>query len=422
MAVRAEWNNLREVIMHRPGVEIDYAMLAPKPFLFERPYRTTEADREHEKLQRYLKEAGVRVKLLKDVVMEMFESSGKFREIFIEKVLKTVRYEGDRESVQREEKAFRDNISILDPSTLFNLLLIEPSVLLKPDGENGPDYPSVNSNLPLANLYFMRDQQAVSSNGIFFGRMRMKQRQKENSITEFIFRSLYEQKEQFSALTGEGYFEGGDFMPAGEYSIIGTGSRSNMEGALSFMNSGISGSREYLVVENPVYDFMEKEPHNQMINMHLDTYFNFVAKDAAATSPVLAKKAKASIYERVDGELHKTGSTTLAAYLKSRGVEIIPLSIAEQLSYASNFLTLKENHVLAVDSYRVLRRLISQNIFSPGTLAAIEHSTGADGGGSMFPRSKAAKDYGLDFVTANLSELTGGYGGAHCMTASILRT
>ena len=31
MSVRAEWNNLREVIMHRPGVEIDYAMLAPKP-------------------------------------------------------------------------------------------------------------------------------------------------------------------------------------------------------------------------------------------------------------------------------------------------------------------------------------------------------------------------------------------------------
>ncbi|EQD41920.1 arginine deiminase, partial [mine drainage metagenome] len=83
MSVRAEWNNLREVIMHRPGVEIDYAMLAPKPFLFERPYRTTEADGEHEKLQRYLKEAGVRVKLLKDMVMEMFESSGKFREIFI---------------------------------------------------------------------------------------------------------------------------------------------------------------------------------------------------------------------------------------------------------------------------------------------------------------------------------------------------
>ncbi|EQD40193.1 arginine deiminase, partial [mine drainage metagenome] len=71
----------------------------------------------------------------------------------------------------------------------------------------------------------------------------------------------------------------------------GTGSRSNMEGALSFMNSGISNSQEYLVVENPVYDFMEKEPHNQMINMHLDTYFNFVAKDVAVTSQPLAKKA-----------------------------------------------------------------------------------------------------------------------------------
>ncbi len=421
MSVRAEWNNLREVIMHRPGVEIDYAMLAPKPFLFERPYRTTMAVKEHEKLERYLKEAGVRVKLLKDVVMEMFETSGKFREIFLEKILKIVRYEGDKESVSREEKAFRDNISVLDPSTLFNLMLIEPSVLLKSEGETGPDYPSVNSNLPLANLYFMRDQQAVSNGGIFFGRMRMRQRQKENSITEFILRSVYENREQFKSISSSGYFEGGDFMPAGDYAIIGTGSRSDLDGALAFINSGISSAKEFLVVENPIYDFMEKERRDQMINMHLDTYFNFVSKDAAVTSPVLAKKAKGTIYSHSDGAPKKVSSTTLSAYLKSKGVEIIPLSIAEQLSYSSNFLTLKENHLLVVDSSKVLRKLISQNVFSPSTLAAIEHVLNVEGGSNMFPRSKASKDYGLDFVTANLSELTGGYGGAHCMTASIIR-
>ncbi|MCL4452141.1 MAG: arginine deiminase family protein [Candidatus Thermoplasmatota archaeon] len=421
MSVRTEWNNLREVIMHRPGVEIDYAMLAPKPFLFERPYKTTMAVKEHEKLERYLKEAGVRVKLLKDVVMDMFESSGKFREIFLDKILKIVRYEGDKESVAREEKAFRDNISVLDSSTLFNLMLIEPSVLLKSEGENGPDYPSVNSNLPLANLYFMRDQQAVSNGGIFFGRMRMRQRQKENSITEFILRSVYENREQFKSINGSGYFEGGDFMPAGDYAIIGTGSRSDLDGALAFINSGISSAKEFLVVENPIYDFMEKEPRDQMINMHLDTYFNFVSKDAVVTSPVLAKKAKGTIYSHSDGVPKKVSTTTLSAYLKSKGVEIIPLSIAEQLSYSSNFLTLKENHLLAVDSSKVLRKLISQNVFSPSTLAAIDHVMNVEDGSNMFPRSRAAKDYGLDFVTANLSELTGGYGGAHCMTASIIR-
>jgi arginine deiminase len=421
MSVRAEWNNLREVIMHRPGVEIDYAMLAPKPFLFERPYRTTMAVREHEKLERYLKEAGVRVKLLKEAVMELFESSGKFRQIFLDKVLNTVRYEGDKESVKREGKTFRDNISVLDPSTLFNLMLIEPSVLLKSGGETGPDYPTVISNLPLANLYFMRDQQAVSDKGIFFGHMRMRQRQRENSITEFILRSLYENKEQFKSLGNSGYFEGGDFMPAGEYALIGIGSRTNLDGALSFINSGISAANEYFVVENPIYEFMEKEPRDQMINMHLDTYFNFVSKDAAVTSPLLAKRAKGTVYIRQDGEIKEHACTTLSAYLKSKGVEIIPLSISEQLSYSSNFLTLKENHVLAVDSSRVLRKLISQNVFSASTLAAIDHEMNTEGINYMFPRSKTARDYGIDFVTANLSELTGGYGGAHCMTASIIR-
>ncbi len=55
---------------------------------------------------------------------------------------------------------------------------------------NSLKYPTVDSNLPLANLYFMRDQQAVSS-GILMGRMRMRQRDAEPEIMEFIFKDIY---------------------------------------------------------------------------------------------------------------------------------------------------------------------------------------------------------------------------------------
>ena len=62
----------------------------------------------------------------------------------------------------------------------MNLLLsAEKFLILKKINQSDPGYPTIYSNLPLANLYFMRDQQAVSSNGIIIGNMRMSQRARE---------------------------------------------------------------------------------------------------------------------------------------------------------------------------------------------------------------------------------------------------
>ena len=61
--VNAEFDTLREVIMHRPGPEIEYAMLAPKQFLFERPFRSRDALKENEALESILRENGVKVSI-----------------------------------------------------------------------------------------------------------------------------------------------------------------------------------------------------------------------------------------------------------------------------------------------------------------------------------------------------------------------
>lgn len=421
MTVKAEWDRLREVLIHRPGVEIDYAMLAPKPFLFERAYRTNVAIREHEKLERYLKEAGVRVRLLKTAVVELFGKSDEFRKTFTEKVIDTVKFNGDKSSTAIEAKNFRKNLDVLDPETMFNILLLEPTVILSHQSANEPDYPSINSNLPLANLYFMRDQQVSSSNGIYIGRLKKKQRQKENSITEFILRALYAKTEDFDRIGPKGYFEGGDFIPSGDFAYIGIGNRTNLEGAMNFMKSSVAGFKEFVVVENPVYDFMEDMDPDTMVNMHLDTYFNLPGKDLAVTSPELANKAKCSIYHKEGSEVTLSSKTSLGEFLKSNGINIIPLSIAEQMSYSSNFLTFRNNQILAVDSRSVLKRLMSENIFQPKIQKILEREIQKAGNEKLFPNSQPVKEYGIDFISANLSEITGGYGGAHCMTASIRR-
>ena len=421
MAVRAEWDRLREVLIHRPGVEIDYAMLAPRPFLFERAYRTNVAIREHEKLERYLKEAGVRVRLLKTAVVELFAKSSEFRKTFTEKVLDTVKFDGDKSSSALEAKNFRKNLEVLDPETMFNILLLEPTVILSHQSANEPDYPSINSNLPLANLYFMRDQQVSSSNGIYIGRLKKKQRQKENSITEFILRALYGNDEDFDRIGPKGYFEGGDFIPSGDFAYIGIGNRSDIEGAMDFMKSQVANFREFVLVENPVYDFMEDMDPDTMVNMHLDTYFNLPGKDIAVTSPELANKAKCSLYYKNGSEIILSSKTTLSEFLKSKDIDILPLSIAEQMSYSSNFLTFRNNQILAVDSRSVLKRLMSEKVFPDKIQRILEHEIQKTGNEKLFPNSQSVKEYGIDYISANLSEITGGYGGAHCMTASVKR-
>ena len=70
MEIKSEWGRLSKVIMHRPGTEITYAMLAPKPFLFERPFNYSIAIKEHQSLENVLKENGVHVDLLENLIVD----------------------------------------------------------------------------------------------------------------------------------------------------------------------------------------------------------------------------------------------------------------------------------------------------------------------------------------------------------------
>ena len=418
MRSRAEWEPLKDVMMHRPSIEIEYAMLAPKPFLFERVFSFRDAIREHESLEKILKDNGVNVLLLENELIKKADSSNEFRKKLEEKVLSLVNFYGTKEEVQKAKEELILNIEKIDSKTLVDYLILEPSINLKNDLQNNSEYPTVYSNIPLANLYFMRDQQAVADNGLIVGNMKRQQRSKEPEITEFTFRHVLNYHNPFK-VTGSGYFEGGDFMPAGEFALIGIGNRTNMDGALQAMSSGKLEFDEVGVVENQIYDFMGND---YMVNMHLDTYFNLPADGIAVTSKILAKKSKLHLYGRVSkGEYEFSEAMTLEEYLKAKGFNIIDLNPAEQLSYASNFLTVKDSRIIAVNTPTVLRRLINEKIFDPKTLQIVQEEFRKAGEEGIFPHRKVLIDFGIEVIEAELSELTGGYGGAHCMTAALNR-
>ncbi len=421
MRIKAEWHKLTKVMMHRPGTEIDYAMLSPRPFLFERPYKTRVAIEEHQELEETLKQNGVQVEILSDFILKKADADQSFRSALEKKVLSLVRFYGNIESAGAAQAELEKNLSLLDSSTLFKIMTLEPSIDLKLDVAEGLEYPTVYSNLPLANLYFMRDQQAVAPGGVLLGNMKRKQRMREPDITEFVLKEAFKEP-KLHRISGNGIFEGGDYMPADKFCMIGIGSRTNLDGAMQALASGYLQFEEVAIVENPIYDFMENLPKDPMVNMHLDTYFNLAGDGIAVGSEELMKKAKVTIYPgKLEEELKPMEETTLYDYLRAKNFNFINLGVSEQLSYSSNFLTVADRRIITVNVSNVLQRLLKEHVFPRNVEMEVIRDMEKKGEENLFPNRKEIKDLGIESIPVHLSELTGGYGGAHCMTASLER-
>ncbi|BAB59618.1 arginine deiminase [Thermoplasma volcanium GSS1] len=417
MRARSEWSPLREVMIHRPSIEIEYAMLAPRPFLFERVFSVKKAIEEHIRLEEILRENGIKVYRLEEEIIKKADYDANFRELLLNYVRSIVHFYGRIEDIRRAENEFAENIRQIDSKTLLDYLILEPSIDLKNDYENSGNYPTVYSNIPLANLYFMRDQQAVADSGVIIGNMKREQRKSESDITSFVLLNVFGETDAFK-MPQNAHFEGGDFMPAGDFAFIGTGSRTDYNGAFQALSSGKIDCDEVLVVENPKYEFSQED---NMVNMHLDTYFNLAGDGIAVTSTYLAKRAKARVYgKKSRSRYEKLSETNLYEYLKEKGFNFIDLTVPEQLAYSSNFLTISDRKIISVNVESVIKRLISQRAFDKSTEEVIKTELSKIGE-KIFPNRKEIKDFGIDFIDAELIELTGGYGGAHCMTATLNR-
>ncbi|EQD37197.1 arginine deiminase, partial [mine drainage metagenome] len=223
---RAEWDPLEEVLIHQPGIEMFFGLMEPYSFLYERAFRVDEATYEHAALEHALTEAGVTVRHLIHLAIEI----GARRPALVEEVrrhaLDLVRYSGPKEMVARARSAFRQNLDRFDGPTLFNILLLRPSVRLERHPGERVILPKVVLDTPLANLYFMRDQQALTPNGFVLGRMAKPQRRNEPILTGALLRAWG--AAMVTEIRSPGTFEGGDLIPpSGTRRWLGTGDRTN---------------------------------------------------------------------------------------------------------------------------------------------------------------------------------------------------
>jgi len=427
--VRAEWERLRRVAVHRPGIEMFFGLLEPYAALYERAFSRYEARREHDTLVRTLREEfGVRVLHLKETVLDAADSNPAVRRRLVDWAHENATIRGGRREVAEARRSMEQNADALDSLHFFTLLLLNPVI------EVGSGHPRrgvdvrIMGQEPLANLYFMRDQQAATDCGLVVARPAKRQRSREPEITRFLWDILG--IPVAGTVQEPGTFEGGDFMPMGEFALVGTGDRTNRAGVCQFLGCA-PGFDEIGVVRQPGHPLIPGDRPDPMVDMHLDTYFNVAGSGVVIGSGVLLRRARLDVYCRTDGGYEPSGETaSLYDYIRAKGFSVIDLSILEQLSYAANVLCVRDGSILAVEGEQVMQTVLSnlerKAARDPQRYGRLLRHAEEDyrrirNEGQIFPHKAEFSRHGIEVCPLHLENLTGGYGGPHCMTCTLER-
>ena len=427
--IKSEWDHLREVATHTPGLEMYFGLLDPFASLYERSFSMYDAVHEHEMLAHTLKhEFKVNINNLNNTIINNADQTPMIREDLMKLAQKTTSFTGDKKEVKRAEEEYSKNRKILDSNYYFNTFLLNPQIELESGKGTRMIHIHVTEKEPLSNLYFMRDQQTVTDKGMILSSMSKPQRLREPELTKLLWKSL--KIPIVHEISKPGTFEGGDFIPLNKFALIGLGDRTNPKGVEQMLKYCI-GYDEVGVVHQPTNPLIPMDCADPMINMHLDTYINIASDCVAVGAENLLKNARVEVYQREsEGVYIKSEITNLNDYMISKGFDIIKITTLEQMAYASNFLCIKNGTILTVESDRIVKDVINnikeKAIQYPKTYDTLLYQVKKDykhlrDEGQFFPHKKEIYQHDIDAYPLNLQNLTGGYGGAHCMTCAIKR-
>ena len=429
--VKAEWDPLRRVVLHRPGMEMFFGLLEPYASLYERAFSRFGARKEHERLEYILRyEFNVDVLFLKQTLLDRADRNGKVRERLVDLACQSLHFGGDPEGAALARKDMERNAPLLDSGHFFNILLLTPDIEIRAGEGTRAIHLNITEHEPLSNIYFMRDQQAVTDRGIVLGSMSKPQRQRESMLTGLLWEVLG--LPVAHRVSAPGTFEGGDFIPMGGFALLGKGDRTNDEGVSQVLSHGL-GFDEVAVVSQPRHPLISGGRNDPMMDMHLDTYFNVASRGVVVGSETLLREAEVEVWHR-EGEGRysaETGNrTNLYDYIREKGFDIIDITTLEQMSYASNFLCIRDGQILAVEVDRtvpdVIANLKANAERDPGRYGRLLSQVQNDyrylkNEGQFFPHKKEIYQHDIDAYPVILENLTGGYGGAHCMTCALKR-
>ena len=382
---QAEWSKAGDILMHTPGQELFNGVIHPSAGLFEDYFDVDKAAEEHRGYIRMLEANGIRVHTVLDILNEVGIDSLR---TLAEKVLIYDISSISDEDAEATEAYRQEVLRKLSRNDLIRCLLLQPTVKLSKT-DNNTGYEAQYIQNPLMNLYFTRDQSITTPRGHIICRMNSSQRAPETEIINLCYEHLG--LKPILRIIGDGRLEGGDYIPAGNISLIGCGMRTNDEGIRQLMEADAFGHDTIVVV---------RDHKLWQMQMHLDTHFNIIDKDLCTmvssrlnAQPGDPEFNTCDIWARQPGTKAYTllkQDQPFVEYIKGRGFDIIPIDYDDEMHYANNFLTIAPRHIMAV-------------------------------GGQSEALQQRFRDAGVNVEWIPLESLIDGYGAAHCMTQVLQR-
>ena len=330
--VRAEYDRLEAVRAHRPGLELWAGAVDPEANLFDAPVPPTQARREHERMTTALEDAGVEVHLLADDLAE----AGAIDDLF-------------REYVSVPEGVDQDDLcAAFDAGEKLEAILARTAV--SAPRADADDASAVDMR-PISNALFQSDTVLVGDRGPVCCEMGEPLRQAEVPIVR---RAWEDYGAEFvHEMTRP--LEGGEFLPADEFALLGVSAEVDGEEAVirtaydagrEFLDAGAVGYDEVGLVRAPLAaDRRHREEYGIGSRvLHLLGWCNVAAEGLAVMDTTLAEHAEVEVYRRTGDGYEFDRSTSTLAYFEDRGYDVVEMGPRER--WAANFLTVDDGVVV----------------------------------------------------------------------------
>ncbi|MBQ1505148.1 MAG: arginine deiminase [Erysipelotrichales bacterium] len=286
--VRSEIKPLKKVLLHRPGKEL--LNLTPDrlpELLFDDIPFLRIAQEEHDAFAQVLRDNGVEVVYLEDLMTDVLRLNPKLIEPFLYQWLE----EGNIKTKRWQDKCYQYLINNFEGKALVEKTM--EGITLREMGEDLSKYSlqdmiAPNDDLvvdPMPNLYFTRDPFASVGKGVFLHRMKFPTRRRETIYADYIFKyhpDFEGQVTRYYDRDAHANIEGGDVLNLSESVLaIGISQRTSPdaieEAARNLFSDPDCKIRTVLAFNIPV----------SRAFMHLDTVFTQIDVDKYTVHPAI---------------------------------------------------------------------------------------------------------------------------------------